>query len=53
LNQKYAVVTVIDSATDEVIIPQAIVFNTANQLTVTLNSALAIKVAVVAVGPLA
>ena len=53
LNQKYAVVTVIDSATDEVIIPQAIVFNTADQLTVTLNSALAIKVAVVAVGPLA
>ena len=50
LNQKYASVTVIDAATDEVIIPQAIVFGDANTLTVTLNSALAIKVVVVAVG---
>ena len=50
LGQKYASVTVIDSATDEVIIPQAIVFNNSNTLTVTLNAALAIKVVVVAVG---
>ena len=50
LGQKYASVTVIDAATDEVIIPQAIVFGDANTLTVTLNAALAIKVVVVAVG---
>ena len=50
LGQKYASVTVIDANTDEVIIPQAIVFGDANTLTVTLNAALAIKVVVVAVG---
>lgn len=50
LGQKYASVTVIDATTDEVIIPQAIVFGDANTLTVTLNAALAIKVVVVAVG---
>ena len=50
LGQKYASVTVIDANTDEVIIPQAIVFGDANTLTVTLNAALEIKVVVVAVG---
>jgi len=53
LNQKYANVTVVDAATDEVIIPQAIVFDGPNVLTVTLNTALAIKVVVMAVGPAA
>jgi hypothetical protein len=46
LGQKYCNVTCIDAATDEVIIPQSIVFDTASQLTVTLNSALDIKVVV-------
>ena len=50
LAQQFGVVTVIDSATKEVIIPQSIVFDSANQLTVTLNAALAITVVVVAVG---
>ena len=50
LGQQFGVVTVIDSATKEVIIPQSIVFDSANQLTVTLNAALAITVVVVAVG---
>ena len=46
LGQKYCNVTVVDSSTDEVIIPQSIVFDSANQLTVTLNAALALKVVV-------
>ena len=46
LGQKYANVTVVDASNDEVIIPQSIVFVDANTLTVTLNSALAIKVVV-------
>jgi hypothetical protein len=50
LSQKYASVTVVDATTNEVIIPQSIVFNDANTLTVTLNAALAIKVVVMAVG---
>ena len=53
LNQKYCNVTVVDATADEVIIPQAIVFDSANQLTVTLNSALAIKVVVMGIGPVA
>lgn len=44
---QYNVVTVIDGTTDEVIIPNSITFDTANQLTVTVNVALAIKVVVV------
>jgi hypothetical protein len=51
LNQQYCNVTVVDAATNEVIIPQAIVFDSVNQLTVTLNSALAIKVVVMGIGP--
>ena len=50
LNQKYCNVTVVDAGTDEVIIPQSIVFDSANGLTVTLNAALAIKVVVMGVG---
>ena len=46
LGQKFCNVTVVDAATDEVIIPQSIVFGDANALTVTLNAALAIKVVV-------
>lgn len=53
LKQKYANVTVVDAATDEVIIPQSIVFANENSLTVTLNAQLAIKVVVMAVGPAA
>ncbi len=50
LGQKYCNVTVVDAATDEVIIPQSIVFDTVNGLTVTLNAALAIKVVVMGAG---
>ena len=50
LNQKYCNVTVVDAGTDEVIIPQSIVFDSANGLTVTLNAALAIKVVVMGAG---
>jgi hypothetical protein len=49
LGQKYCNVTVVDAATDQVIVPQTITFNNANQLTVTLTSALAIKVVVMGV----
>lgn len=42
LGQKFCNVTVVDSA-DEVIIPQSITFNDANQLTVVLNTSVAIK----------
>jgi len=42
-------VTVIDDNTNEVIIPQSIVFDSATQLTVTLTSSLAIKVVVMGV----
>ena len=43
LGQKYCNVTVVDT-NDEVVIPQSIVFNDANQLTVTFTSALQCKV---------
>jgi hypothetical protein len=43
IGQKYVNVTIADS-NDEVIIPQSIVFDSANQLTVTLNVAIAVKV---------
>ena len=45
LGQKYANVTIVDD-TDEVVLPQSVTFNTANQLTVTFNSAVAGKVIV-------
>ena len=45
LGQKYCNVTVVDS-TDEVVIPQSIVFNSTTQLTVTFTSAIACKVIV-------
>lgn len=48
LGQKYCNVTVIDSG-DEVVIPQAIVFNSATQLTVTFSSAITGKVVVMGV----
>lgn len=48
LNQKYCNVTVVDSA-DQVIIPESITFNTANQLTVTFTSSTACKVVVMGV----
>jgi hypothetical protein len=44
LGQRYVNVTVIDAATNEQIIPQSVTFDSANQLTVTLNTALALKV---------
>ena len=50
LSQQFCNVTVVDAVANEVIIPQAIVFDSANQLTVTLNSALAIKVVVMGIG---
>jgi hypothetical protein len=49
LGQKYANVTVVETATDEVVIPQSITFDSANALTVTFNSAMACKVVVMAV----
>jgi hypothetical protein len=48
LGQRYCNVTVIDTSTSthEVVIPQAIVFDTANQLTVTFNTSVPCKVVV-------
>lgn len=48
LGRQYCNVTVVDS-TDEVIIPQSIVFDSANQLTVAFNTAIDCKVVVMAV----
>jgi hypothetical protein len=48
LGQKYCNVTVVDSS-DEVIIPQSIVFDSTSQLTVTFTSAIAGKVVVMGV----
>jgi hypothetical protein len=48
LGQKYCNVTVVD-ASDEVVIPQSITFDSTTQLTVTFNSALAGKVVVMGV----
>jgi len=45
LGQQYCNVTVVD-ATDNVVIPESIVFTSANALTVTFNSAIACKVVV-------
>ena len=48
LGQKYCVVTVVD-ASDEVVIPQSITFNSTTQLTVTFNASVAGKVVVMGV----
>jgi len=48
LARQYCNVTIVD-ALDEVIIPQSITFDTANQLTVTFNTAIDCKVVVMAV----
>lgn len=48
LGQQYCNVTVVDS-TDNVVIPESIVFNSANGLTVTFNSAIDCKVVVMGV----
>lgn len=48
LGQKYCNVTVVD-ASDEVVIPQSITFDSANQLTVTFNTAIAGKVVVMGI----
>lgn len=48
LGQKYCNVTVVD-ASDEVVIPQSIKFDSANQLTVTFNTAIAGKVVVMGI----
>jgi len=48
IGQKFCNVTVVD-ASDEVIIPQSIKFDSANQLTVTFNTAIACKVIVMGV----
>ena len=48
LGQQYCNVTVVD-ATDEVVIPQSIKFDSANQLTVTFTSSIACKVVVMGV----
>lgn len=52
IGQKYCNVTVVDS-TDNVVIPESIVFNSANQLTVTFNSAIECRVVVMGVAPVA
>lgn len=48
LGQKYCNVTVVD-ATDEVVIPQSITFDSTSQLTVTFNTAIACKVVVMGI----
>ena len=48
IGQKYCNVTVVDAG-DEVVIPQSIVFDSANALTVTFTSAIACKVVVMGV----
>jgi hypothetical protein len=50
IGSRYCNVTVIDSASNEQIIPQAVIFDTNNQLTVTFNVALACKVVVMGLG---
>ncbi len=45
IGQQFCVVTIVD-ATDEVVIPQSITFDSANQLTVTFNTAIAGKAVV-------
>lgn len=50
IGQQYCNVTVIDT-NDEVIIPDAITYDNANQLTVTLSQALGIRVVVMGVAP--
>lgn len=49
LGQRYCNVTVVETATDEVVIPQSITFNSNNALTVTFTSAIACKVIVMGV----
>jgi hypothetical protein len=51
LGQKYCNVTVVETATDEVVIPQSIVFTNANTLVVTFNSSVAATVVVMGVNP--
>jgi len=46
IGAKYCNVTVVETATDEVIIPQSIVFTSATQLVVTFNSAVAATIIV-------
>lgn len=48
LGQKYCVVTVVDS-TDEVVIPQSITFDDANELTVVFNTPIACSVVVMGI----
>lgn len=48
IGQKYCSVTIVD-ASDEVVIPQSITFDDANQLTVTFNTAIAGKVVVMGI----
>lgn len=49
LGQKYCNVTVVETATDEVVIPQSITFDSNNGLTVTFTSAIECKVIVMGV----
>lgn len=49
LGQKYCNVTVVETATDEVVIPQSITYNSNNGLTVTFTSAIACTVIVMGV----
>lgn len=46
IGTKYCNVTIIDGVGDEQVIPQSVVFNSATQLTVTFNAAIACKVVV-------
>lgn len=50
IGSRFCNVTVIDSATNEQIIPQSVVFDSSSQLTVTFNVALACKVVVMGLG---
>jgi len=51
IGTQYNNVTVIDSVTNEQIIPNSVTFNSTSGLTVTLNTALAIKVVVMGLAP--
>lgn len=50
IGSQFCVVTVIDAGTNEQIIPNSVTFDSTTELTVTLNTSLAIKVVVVGLG---
>lgn len=51
IGSRYCTVTIIDAATNEQVIPQSVVFDSATQLTVTFNAALACRIVVMGLAP--